>query len=106
MVLYRDGREVVDSGTAKKRRVAEKGLNTMGVFGPILSTVLLDAARSTLAWSHWEQGSSGPEAVFKFAVPKQKSHYEVDFCCVESTTGLGDASRFQQVVGVSRGDGG
>jgi hypothetical protein len=42
-----------------------------------LSTVLLDAAQSKLAWSHWEEGVDGLEAVFSYAVPAQKSHYFV-----------------------------
>jgi hypothetical protein len=47
-----------------------------------LSTVLVDAGQNKLVWSHWEQGGAGPLAVFSFAVPSEKSHYEVDFCCV------------------------
>jgi hypothetical protein len=54
-------------------------LSTWGVFGPILGTVLVDAAKSTLAWSHWEQAAVGPLAVFRYAVPKGKSNYEVKF---------------------------
>ena len=81
-VLYRDGRETVDAGPAKKTAAAtDPGLTTWGVFGPILGTVLVDAARSKLAWSHWENGSNGTEAVFSYEVPKDKSHYEVNYCC-------------------------
>jgi VWFA-related protein len=99
-VLYRNGREVVDTGTAKKPRPMDEGLNTMGVFGPILGTVLLDAARSKLAWSHWEQGVAGPEAVFKYEVPKEKSHYEVNYCCVaeEAATVVANLHPFRQIV--------
>jgi VWFA-related protein len=80
-VLYRDGREVVDSATARKPQPLTDGLTTAGVFGPILATVLLDAAQNKLAWSHWERGAGGLEAVFSYAVPSQKSHYEVNYCC-------------------------
>jgi VWFA-related protein len=80
-VLYRDGREAVDSAAARKPQPLTDGLTTVGVFGPILATVLLDAAQNKLAWSHWEQGSGGLEAVFSYAVPRQKSHYEVNYCC-------------------------
>jgi VWFA-related protein len=80
-VLYRDGKEIVDSGAAqgKKPVPQAEGLSTWGVFGPILGTVLVDAAKSTLAWSHWEQAAGGPLAVFRYAVPREKSNYEVRF---------------------------
>jgi len=83
-VLYQDGREVVDPGPGKnpKPGAPEPGLSTWGAFGPILATVLVDAAQSKLSWGHWEPGPSGPLAVFTYAVPKEKSHYEVDYCCV------------------------
>src|SRR5450755_1717624 len=83
-VLYRDGAEVVDSPAAqgKKDPPKEEGLITKGVFGPIFGTVLLDAAHGKLAWSHWEQGATGPEAVFRYSVPRAQSHYDVGFCCV------------------------
>ncbi len=97
-VLYRDGREVVDTGTAQD--VRPKGLTTWGVFGPILGIVLEDAARSKLLWSHWEQGASGPLAVFYYAVPKEKSHYTVDYCCVaaEAATHSANLHPFNQIV--------
>lgn len=83
-VLYRDGREVVDSGAAKhsKQGSAAPSLATSGVFGPILGTVLVDAGQGKIVWSHWEQGAGGPVAVFSFAVPRKESHYQVEFCCV------------------------
>ena len=54
---------------------AESGLTTWGEFGPILTTVPVDAAQKTMGWSHWEQGAAGPRAVFSYAAPKAKSHY-------------------------------
>jgi VWFA-related protein len=88
-VLYRDGNEVVDSraANANKNQPAAQGLITTGAFGPVLATVLVDAAQGKLAWSHWEQGAAGPLAVFRFAVPREKSHYEVEFCCVTADNG-------------------
>ncbi len=99
-VLYRDGQEEVDSRTAKGKEseAASEGLVTTGVFGPILGTVLLDAAHGKLAWSHWEQGPAGPQAVFRYAVPREKSHYEVKFCCI-----AGENDRiFEQFPGYHR----
>ena len=101
-VLYRDGREVVDSGSAKnKPQPMTAGLNTWGVFGPILGIVLVDAAQSNLVWSHWEQGANGLEAVFRYSVPKEKSHYEVNYCCVAEQAAAASANvhPFRQLAG-------
>ncbi|MFZ0746792.1 MAG: hypothetical protein WAM85_20470 [Terracidiphilus sp.] len=84
-VLYRDSKEVVDWTATKHRDSAapQTGLIISGEFGPILNTVLEDVAKGRLAWSHWEQGAAEPEAVFHYAVPKENSHYEVQFCCLQ-----------------------
>jgi hypothetical protein len=72
--LYRDAEEVMQS----KANAKVKGLTTSGEFGPILGTALLDAGQGNLVWSHWEQGMSGPEAVFHYSVTAEKSHYKVE----------------------------
>jgi hypothetical protein len=92
IVTYRNGKEEVSDGAAtpgrsatnekKKPATNEQGLYVRGLFGPILATVLVDASRGTLAWSHWEKGESTKLAVFRYAVPMEKSNYEVKFCCV------------------------
>ena len=89
-VMYRDGGEVIDPGPLKAATPAtpDRGLKTWGAFGPILALVLLDAAQNKLQWEQWEQGASGPVAVFRYAVPKNKSHYEVRYCCVATSFGL------------------
>ncbi len=101
-VLYREGEEVVEAGPVKTASASkpDRGLRTWGVFGPILGLVLVDAAQNTLAWSHWEQGAKGPVAVFRYAVPEQKSHYEVRYCCVASTYGL-ESDSFSAMSGYS-----
>ena len=80
-VTYRDRQEVVDE-KAVKRGPKIGGLTTTGEFGPILSKVVADALQGKITWSRWEQGAGGLEAVFHYAVPKDKSHYNVQFCCV------------------------
>src|SRR5579863_8463657 len=75
-VTVRDGREVVEKSNLDPR---VRPLTTAGVFGPILGTVVVDAARSKLAWSHWEQGQTGLQAVFSYEVPKGNSHYTVTY---------------------------
>ena len=100
-VFYQGGREVVDTkGRAGKPKPSPGGLTTWGVFGPILGTVLVDAASSKLVWGHWEQGTSGPVAVFDFDVPQQKSHYEVNYCCYVTQAGsnVADGHPFRRIV--------
>ncbi len=95
-VIYRNGKEEVNSRAASTGD-APQGLTTSGEFGPILVTMLLDAAHGNLSWSRWEQGSSGPLAVFRFTVPAEKSHYDVSFCCTWSLSGA--RQYFHQVSG-------
>jgi len=79
-VFYRDGKEVLDSGgKAWKPDPYANWIDTSGEFGAILITVMVDAAHGELAWSHWEQGAADTLAVFRYLVPKEKSHYEVTY---------------------------
>ena len=87
-VSFRDGREVVEKG---KLDPVVRRLTTAGVFGPILGTVLVDAARSKLAWSHWEAGKAGIEAVFSYEVPKDKSHYTITYDSIPGDQEAGGA---------------
>lgn len=98
-VLYRDGQEVVEAAPIKvdKGRQADLGLRTWGSFGPILGLVLVDAAENSLAWARWEQGPAGQIAVFRYAVPKERSHYEVRYCCIAETYGL-ENDTFRQMT--------
>jgi hypothetical protein len=79
--FYRNGSEVVYAEIAKgnKSKSAERELSTRGVFGPILSAVLVDSANGAVTWSHWEEGPGGLQAVFSYRVPQQASHYTVGF---------------------------
>jgi VWFA-related protein len=86
-VLYSEGEEVMDTSAAMKPGNSAPGLTTSGEFGPILGTVLIDAAKGKIEWGHWEQGASGQLAVFRFEIPREKSHYKVKFCCVLSGKG-------------------
>jgi hypothetical protein len=75
-IAYRNGREVADAGSAAS------GFTTWGEFGPILKTVLGDSFAGSVIWVRWQTSESGvPVAVFRFSVPKDASHYLVDFCC-------------------------
>jgi hypothetical protein len=80
-VLYRDGHEIADAAGAKSMKFvpANHELRTMGEFGPVLATVLGDAAKGKVLWSHWEQDAAGPLAVFSYTVPQRASHYRVSY---------------------------
>jgi hypothetical protein len=74
MELYRNGEARLRT-SRRQSRAAE--LITSGEFGPILGTAMLDAARGNLTWSHWEQGETGPVAVYRYTVSEKESHYVV-----------------------------
>jgi hypothetical protein len=78
VVTFRDGKEIVDlrEWVNRSSHPEDEGLITKGTFGPILSTVILDAAHGEMTW---ERGSAGTLAVFRYRVPKNQSHYSVAF---------------------------
>ena len=88
-VYYRNGYDVLDAEAVKGKRPRkkERSMDTKGTFGPILSTVILDAAHGDLRWSRWEQGAAGVRAVFRYVVPKEQSHYELSYCCLTDGDG-------------------
>jgi hypothetical protein len=88
-VLIRDGKEVAVRPDYKRKNSSTfvSALTTVGEFGPILATVIIDASKGTTLWSHWEQGMNGMLAVFRFSVPQPKSDYEVKWCCVAEKKG-------------------
>ncbi len=87
-VTYRNGREVSSRAleTPGGSRAHSYGLHldSEGEFGPVLETIVSDSAKGRVSWSHWEQMPAGTVAVFTYSVPKEASHYRVDFCCVFS----------------------
>jgi len=74
-IRYQDGKEVMDEETAARGARGPDTLQTSGVFGPILSTVLVGATRthSDLSWSRWETGTNGLEAVFRYSTNRDKN---------------------------------
>jgi VWFA-related protein len=82
---YRNGHEEQDTEKRNASQSARKrDLNLVGVFSPVLGSVLGDATRghSILTWSHWEQGERGREAVFRYFVRVDNPHYNVSYCCL------------------------
>ncbi len=76
-VYFRGGKEVVVATTNRQVSVPGKALITQGVFGEAMELVLSDILRSGLIWDHWEGGVDAPLAVFRYAVPLERSHYAV-----------------------------
>jgi len=99
-VLFRDGHEVVQVGNGKKKGnsvTVSTGLTNWGVFGPLLGLVMTDIMKGKIGWGHWEQGPTGPLAVFRYAVAEDRSNYSVRYCCFRGDKG--DMREFQAVPG-------
>ena len=82
---YRNGHEEQDVEKKTGSRSAQKkDLNFIGVFGPILDSVLVDASvgDSKLVWGHWADGEQGREAVFRYVVRGDNPHYNLVHCCL------------------------
>jgi len=98
-IAFRDGREtddpaLVNAALAKSKNAArgkylksklpnvdatgDHGLASWGEFGPILSVVLVDAAKGNVSWARWEQSGGKPVAVFNFTVDRSVSHYVIE----------------------------
>jgi hypothetical protein len=98
IVTFRNGKE--ELCPAPKQILSapmEQGLYSWGLFGPILATVMVDASRSTLKWSRWEEGERGLLAVFRFEVPMENSKFELRFCCVSAPEFQGKLSFFSRI---------
>ena len=80
---YHNGKTELEkaSGNRQKDQGVLEGLQSWGEFGPLLAIVLGDGARGSVVWSRWQQDSRGELAVFHFSVPKNASHYQIDYCC-------------------------
>ncbi len=104
-VLYHDGNEVVEAAQSQdtNTQIKTHGLITWGEFGPILTTVLVDAANGTLAWRRWERSANGLVAVFHFAVPQEKSHYRVNL--LSDRKALQEYSGYHGEIAVDPADG-
>jgi len=90
-MVIRNGKEETDTSAKRGKHTSarERSLDTEGTFGPILAMVLFGASwpHSHLAWSRWEQGGNGVEAVFSYRVPQEMPLFEVGFCCLADPDG-------------------
>jgi VWFA-related protein len=87
-VRYREGQEEnLDPSSEKPADGPTMGLTTSGIFGPLLETMMRDILNGKIGWAHWEQSSSGPIAVFRYAVPKERANYRITWCCIAAELG-------------------
>ncbi len=81
-ITFRDGEEVIDPMKPKPSdEEMEAGLESWGEFGPEPVVILMDAARNTTEFHHWEKTPTGVVAVFHYSVPRIGSHYDVNYKC-------------------------
>ncbi|HKD61540.1 MAG TPA: hypothetical protein VKB47_13850 [Terracidiphilus sp.] len=90
-ITYRNGKEVIDpmefnrspakSPESYQQRWSHSGLETWGEFGPEPAVILIDSGNGSIAFHNWEQTPQGVAAVFRFSVPEESSHYEVNYSC-------------------------
>jgi hypothetical protein len=82
-ITFRDGREVIEPMKAQRstQTLPQMGLESWGEFGPEPAIVLLGVSTGKIAFHHWENGPTGPAAVFRYSVPEDESKYEVNYTC-------------------------
>ena len=85
------GKESAQEFTSRTiRKVPEsRSLQTEGMFGPVLATVLVAVAKpeSKLMWARWEKGVAGPLAVFRYYISRDTPIFKVGFCCIAVDSG-------------------
>ena len=107
-LTYRNGQEQVSKERLFQVRSPEegatwRGLFDSGLFGPLLTAVLVDASQSSLKWDRWEQNGAEKLAVFQFRVPFEKSSYRVVYCCTDYV--IDRVSAYHGVIAVRPDDG-
>jgi hypothetical protein len=84
-ITFRDGKELFDpmkhpyggeSGT-----VQTLGMESQGEFGSEAAVILTDVDANRITFHHWEHSPAGVVAVYRYSVPAEESHYDVDFSC-------------------------
>jgi hypothetical protein len=78
-VVNRNGGEREDSDRGKDELIDKSSLRmeTSGEFGPMLASLLSDVLHGSFEWSRWEQGASGPLAVFHYSIPAKWSGFRI-----------------------------
>lgn len=82
-VFYRGGQEgYVNAAEQQEECSHQIGSNAWGEFGEILGRVADAMTHGTVTWSHWEQGATGPLAVFSF---RANLSYKFPTFCADQT---------------------
>ena len=78
-VRYSGGqRDTATEGAGRKApKQEEPAPETEETFGPILSTLIVDASHGQISWGRWEQSEAGLRGVFSYEVAEANSHYEI-----------------------------
>jgi len=76
-VAYRDGAEVADATSLSGGEAAKTSnvMTSVGEFGPMLPGLIEETSPDELIWDHWEDSSIGRLAVFRYSVPRDRSHF-------------------------------
>jgi hypothetical protein len=83
-ISFRNGKEVLESASgAETSKPDDAAFESRGEFGTQASVVLMDIDQSSVSFDHWENTMGGVAAVYRYAVPRQRSHYEVTDHCDE-----------------------
>lgn len=81
-ITFRDGKEVIESGrNAVDAKFQAGALESRGEFGTEAAVVAMDIKNGAISFNHWEQTMTGPAAVFQYDVPRESSHYEINYEC-------------------------
>ncbi|HET7104152.1 MAG TPA: hypothetical protein VFI20_08690 [Terracidiphilus sp.] len=108
-VTYEGGEEVPapDASTRKSKPTGEIGMAAPGTFGSLLAAAIVDASRGEMAWSRWEQGANGPEAVFSYRIPEKASHYAVKYVSIDgrNTRALSRNAAYHGEIAMAAGTG-
>jgi hypothetical protein len=81
-ITFRGGEEVIDPMKANPGEPEmETGMESWGEFGPEPVMILMDALQGTIDYDHWEKMPTGLVAVFRYSVPRVRSHYDVHYKC-------------------------
>lgn len=90
-ITFRDGKEILESKQGDSLGTPA-AFESRGEFGTQAAVVLMDIEQGSVSFDHWENTMGGMAAVYRYSVPKAKSHYEVTDRC-------GDRGGFHDIPG-------
>lgn len=86
-ITFRDGKEILEPTSAEGTvKADDPAFQSRGEFGTQAAVVLMDIEQGSVSFDHWENTMGGVAAVYRYAVPRATSHYEVTDRCAEHGT--------------------